>query len=249
MSKEVAKKQKQEVVVAPEAVGSWGSENLDSKDMIVPKLLVMQGMSKLVTDGVAMVGQIRESIEGNLLGGIVKPKEMQPIEVIFFGSFKTWVVYENENGMDQYKGTVPFSVENQDWQLNEVVDGVAVRRDKTLNFYCLTVADIKAGMVFPYVVSFRRTSMPAGKKLATIAKKLSAFNKPMAYKVFNLGVEMKENDKGKFFVPTIEATRDSTEAELKEAYKWHLTMKSASVKVDDSDLKAEVDTNDEGIEF
>jgi hypothetical protein len=144
--KEAAPKETKALSVAPEAAmpatqaqdAAWGSEGLSNSDILVPKLLVMQGLSKLVSEGLANVGQIRDSLEGNLFGGMVKPKENpQAMEVIPFSTFRTWVIFEKRNGKDEYVKTVPITPENEAWPINEVVGGVEVRRDKCLNFYVL----------------------------------------------------------------------------------------------------------------
>lgn len=243
MAKATAAAKTKAVTEAPKAnlpaipESAWGSEGLNNSDILVPKLLVMQGLSELVSTGAASVGQIRDSINGELLGGMVKPRDMQPVEVIPFSSFKTWVIFERVNDKDEYVKTLPITPENEAWPIEEVVNGVQIRRDKCLNFYVLLVSEVKAGTAFPFLISFRRTSMRGGKKLATIAAKLRAFNKPLATKVINLGVLAEENDKGKYFVLDVNQGRDSTQVELGAAYQWHKALKTTNVRVDDSDLK------------
>jgi hypothetical protein len=253
--------EEERAVAAPQAAGlpavdnGWGGEGLSNSDIMVPKLLLMQGLSDLVADGTAIAGQIRDSLEGKLFGGVMKAKEAPTaMEVIPFSSFKTWVVFEKRNGKDEYVKTVPFTAENEGWAIEEVVGGVQVRRDKCLNFYVLRPEEIKEGAAFPYLVSFRRTSMPAGRKLATMAAKLRVFNQPIAMKVINLTASATENDKGKYFVYDLSSGRNSTAEEIVEAKKWHTTLKTANVKIDDSDLKAEASVSPrsasgEGIDF
>lgn len=214
--------------------GAWGSENVASSDLIIPKILATQGLSKLVSEGKATVGEIRDSLNGEKLGD-----KSTPVDIIAFSSFRTWVIFEKRNGKDEYVKTERITPENEGWAINEVVNGVEVRRDKCLNFYVLLPSEIESGMAFPYLVSLRRYGMQAGKKLSTFAAKLKAFNKPIAAKVFKLGVVKQENDKGVFFVFDVTAGRDSSAAELAEAHKWYKTVQTATVKHDDSDLKAE----------
>jgi hypothetical protein len=216
----------------------WGGEGLHGSDLLVPKMLLMQGLSKLVADGAASPGQIRDSLTGDLFGGKTG-KDVKPVEIIAFSSFRTWVIFEKKNGKDEYVKTIPITPENEGLAITEVVNGVEVRRDKCLNFYVLRPEDIKDGSAFPYLISFRRTSGRAGKKLATFAAKLRVFKKPLASKVMMLSVESMENDKGKFFGLDISQGRDSTPEEIKEAFQWHEALKTATVRVDDSDLKTE----------
>jgi hypothetical protein len=241
-NQEVEKKAEAAVPATVSEETAWGSEGIDGGDLLVPKILLMQGLSKFVTEGVANVGQIRDSLEAKLLGGAVGPSQPpQELELLAFGSFKTWVLFEKQGKKDKYVGTVPYTPENQGWPLEEVVNGISVRRDKCLNFYVLLTKDIAEGFAFPHCLSFRRTSMSAGKKLATLAAKARVFNKPLAGSTFKLTVAIKENEEGKFFVWDLAGGRNSTEAELQEAKKWHEATKSRAVKVDDSDIRTEPD--------
>lgn len=231
----VAAQETAKAVVAATPDSAWGSEGLSNSDILVSKILLMQGLSDLVADGKATPGQLRDSLAGDLLGD-----KASPCAIIPFSSFRTWVIFEKKNGKDEYVKTVPITPENEAWPINEIVGGVEVRRDKCLNFYVLKPSDIKDGLAFPFLVSFRRYGSMAGKKLTTFAAKLKAFKKPMAAKVFMLAVQTEENDKGKFFSFDITMDRDTTPAELAEAHKWYLTLQTATVRHDDSDLKEEV---------
>lgn len=219
---------------------AWGSEGVDNSDIIVPKLLVMQGLSQLVADGQASVGQIRDSLEGKLLGGWDASKKAPvPVEFIVFQSFKTWVEFQNLNGKDEFKAQYPMTPENMALPLEEMVGGIKIRRDKALNFYVLIPSEIAGGAAFPYLLTVRRTSYKAGKKLITTFAKLRSFKKPVAAKVMTLLVAQQENEKGKFFVFDVATGRDSTDAEMNEAYRWYKTFQTAKVTVDNSDLKTE----------
>jgi len=51
----------------------------------------------------------------------------------------------------------------------------------------------------------------------------------------------KENDKGKWYVPTVALGRKSTNEEVAAALQWYkqVTSKSASIKIDESDVAGE----------
>lgn len=221
---------------------AWGSEELGAGDFLVPKLLLMQGISEAVTNGDAQQGQVIDSITNDVVGGItnLKTQECKVLDLIAFQSFKTWVEFERDGDNWNYKSWYPMTKENANLETEEVVDGVTIRRDRCLNFYVIRPEQIAKGEAFPYVISFRRTSMKAGKKLATIAAQLRALgNKPLAFKHFELSVIALENDKGKFWGFDLKAGKNSTDAELNEAFKWYKTLQSADVKIDDKDLKTE----------
>lgn len=239
MAKAVAKKEEQTTDVALAPQRAWGSENLSNKDILVPKLLLMQGLSDLVMKGEASAGQICDSVTGEVMGG-VKGKEVTPVDFIAFNSFNTWVIFEETAaGEMEYVKTVSIDATNENWAYEEEVNGVQVRRDRCLNFYVLLPKEIVEGAAFPKIISFRRTSGKAGRKLVTFAAKLRAFNRAMATKVFTLTPAFQENDKGKFYVFDIGMGRDTSVKEQNAAFEWYEALKTATVKVDDSDLKGE----------
>jgi hypothetical protein len=98
----------------------------------------------------------------------------------------------------------------------------------------LIPSEIEKGEYLPYVLSFRNTSYSAGKKLMTLFKKLEAFKKPPASRVFSLSTFMKENDKGIFYVLDVAQKDGETPAHMmKAAYDWYKTVSAGAVKIDE----------------
>lgn len=221
--------------------GAWGSEGLESSDILVSKILLMQGQSKFVQRGDAAIGQLVDSVTGEVLGGVTnsKTKEITPIELIAFSSFKTLITSKKVGDKFEFMKVEPMGPDNVNLAPEEVVDGLTIRRDRCLNFYVLRPEDIKAGNAFPYLLSVRRTSYKAGRQITTMGQKLKAFKQPLAAKCIQLGVEFKENDQGAFWAFTASPGRVSTQEELKEAHRWYTAFKTQSVRHDDSDLKEE----------
>ena len=228
--KEVVKKEETTAALTVGASdGAWGSEDIGSDDITIPKILLMQPMSELVTDGIAKIGEFRSSLEKDKKLGDAET----PLEVITFGSFKTWIEFKD----GEYLATKKFTPENAELPLEEVAeDGAIITRDKVLNFYCLVPKDVTNNEAFPFVLSCRRTSYNAGKTIATHIKKLQMFKKPSAAKVFTLKSNKETNDKGTFFTIQVDVGRDSTKTELETAYEWYKLLAKSKVKVDDSDL-------------
>ena len=50
------------LAVADENLGDWGASPLSAKDIIIPRMLVMQPMSDMVTAGEAAFGEFRDSL-------------------------------------------------------------------------------------------------------------------------------------------------------------------------------------------
>lgn len=209
--------------------GAWGSEEISNEDIVIPKILLMQPMSELVTDGVARIGEYRDSLNTERVLG----SDKVPVELIIFGTFKTWIEFKD----GEYLATKRWEPSNADLAKEEIMeDGSVLSRDKVLNFYCLVPKDIAGGEPFPFVLACRRTSALAGRELNTHIKKLSMFKKPSAAKVFALTSYKETNDKGTFFVSTVKVLRDSTNEEQAAAYEWYKALAKSKVRIDESDL-------------
>jgi hypothetical protein len=206
----------------------------DSRDIVLPKILLMQGLSDLVAEGKAAMGEFRGSLDNNLLGG-----KDATIDVIPFYINKSWILLEKRGQKFEYTGQVPFSAANANWEWNATVEGKEVRRDQSINVYCVLPSEIQAGVFMPYLISFRRTSYTAGKKLVTIKEKLKMFNRPLASVVVSLGCHLEKNEQGSFYVFDVSQGRNTTEDEMLAVGPWFKLVKESSVKVDDSDLTKE----------
>jgi hypothetical protein len=56
---------------------------------------------------------------------------------------------------------------------------------------------------------------------------------PMPFKTYKIGAESRTNDKGTFFVFTVDKGRDTTDAELSHVTYWKELAAKGSVRVDD----------------
>lgn len=239
-TKEVAKVAAN-VPAVQSAEAAWGMEEINAGDIIMPKLLLMQGLSKLVTAGEANQGEIANSLTKEVLGGInnIKNKTCVDVEIVCFKAFKTWLEFDKVEGEWVYRKQYPMDASNVDLSQEETVNGVEIRRDRCLNYYVLLPKEIASGSALPYVVSFRRTSMQAGKKIASATtrwKALGAAN-AICHKTFMLTVIQKtKDDKNYWAYDVSEGNPVNAEAQA-ECKKWFTALQKMSVKIDDSDLK------------
>lgn len=213
--------------------GSWGAENTTASDLVIPKLLIMQGLSEFVTDEKiqARQGEIRDSLEGRLLA-----KVGEPLRVIPFYFYNTWVEFEERNGKFEFTGVTPRDHTNETAPMEWVDGGKKRRRDKTINCYVLVESELANGEFLPYLLSFSRTGFKTGKKLVTLVEKLKQFKLAPAHRVFELSTVKVQNDKGTWFGPEIQQVAETSAEHLTLAYKWYLTVSKGGVKVDNSDL-------------
>lgn len=225
----------------PMNVESALETHAEAKDLIIPKLLVMQGLSQAVSDGKAVLGEIRDSLDNKLFGAKEKTLEFIPLHF-----YKTWILFEEEKGKLEYKAQVPYTPANANWEWETIVDGKKVRRDQAINVYCVLPSEIKEGIFLPYIVSFRRTSYVTGKKLLTDREKMLIAKRKWHTKTFKLGSKQEKNDMGSYYIFTTEMGRDTKPEEIEAITPWLAMVTSQSLKVDDSDLVNENKTPTNG---
>ncbi len=201
---------------------AWGAgTHIDSKDIIIPKILLMQKMSDLVGNGKAKPGDFVNSLEGTVLG--------KTVDFIVLDTYKTIQIFEGND----YKQTVPFTAEEAAKPYDEVVGGIKIKRSHVTSFYVLLPRDIQMHVPFPMVISFKGTSAYTARKLSTMLLKLQMLNRPSAGAVFNLSCHEEKNDKGTYYVMDVSQTRDSTMDELVYAKQWYDTIKTKGAKIDE----------------
>ena len=234
--KEVAVKQESELIVATPRVEDWGAPEIGSQDILIPKILVMQGLSQFVADGVAQIGDFRDSVSGALLGNLTTPIRFIPVHID-----KTWVLSKKIGDRFKYQTMIPVTRDNEsmDWEYTDE-EGVLCRRDYTMTCYCLLPGDIESGLPMPYTISFRRTSMRAGKKLFTqmYIRNRQAGQVPPAV-IMELSAKREKNDQGTYMVLDVAPVKAASPLEINAAFDLYKTIQGGNVRVDHSDLEAE----------
>lgn len=225
--------------VAPE--GAWEApEQLSSHEILLPKLHLMQGMSKLVGAEKALMGDIVNSITAQKFGGKGKVVEIIPLMKLS----STWIVSDVVYAADgkaekKYKETVPVTAQNETlpWKESDKAGKVVLERDYTINFFVLMPGDI-AGL--PYMLSMRRTSLKAGKKIVNHFQKCQMDKcAPARYALKIDSEKMMKGDAAYYVLEVLADPRKTTADEYNLAYKWHTTLKTQKerIRVDESDLE------------
>jgi hypothetical protein len=215
MKKEVAKQESSELAQIGDA-HAWGNREVSAKNILVPKVLLMQSLSEAVSDkSIAAVGDMLYSLDDTVIGNYNKPVTFIPFHVEYI-----WIV--KHGGEFHHIDPVTASNENRPWE--EVVNGVAVQNVYCINIYAILAEDPS----LPVIIPFKSTSLKAGKKVVT---QMDFKNRAAGL----MSVKTK-NDKGTFAVYDVKEERNSTDAEIMAAFKWFQAVNAGAVKADDSDI-------------
>lgn len=223
----IVKAESKDVAEMAATSDAWGANEMTAQDIVIPKLLLMQGMSEQVSSGKAKLGDYVNSVTQEILGSVEKP-----IEIVPFMMEKFWV-HNKFNGkkwaFDFIERMTPQN-QSDSWEYTNA-KGEKCKRIYTYNFYVLV-----AGQALPLITSFSSTSAKAGKELATQMYTINALaKKAPASKVILLGGKIDKNDDGSYAVKSIKVARNTTDEELTEAFSWYTTIKGGGANVDTSD--------------
>lgn len=222
-------------LVSQEQMQQWTSPQVEAQDLVIPKILAMQGMSEAVTEGTAKFGEFRDSLSNRLIGSIEKPFEFIPVHCE-----KLWLVFDAGSKKSEFLRAEKMTKENENHDF-ESVNPETKKKEKwqrVYSFYVLLPEDIKNGGAMPHILSFKGTSYQAGKILFTQCYVINIqAGKTPASVVMKLTGSKQTNDLGTYVVMNAKPSRAATKEEVQEAFKWNQTIASRGVRVDDRDLK------------
>jgi len=214
-------------------LAEWGDTEVSSKDILIPRILCMQGLSDAVTEGKAKLGDLFENMNETVLGGIDSP-----IEFIPFKLERVWKIMDGKACV----GIVPVvsNPERPDYNENlsfeDVieVDGknTPIKRYRAMRFYALLPSELEEGGAIPYMLEFKSTSHKAGQKLATqmYTKNKMAGLSP-ASKTFFLHVRKESNDKGTYGVMDVKVGELSSQSHVVAALDWFKMLNTSDVEI------------------
>ena len=180
---------------------SFGFETVSQKDIKIPLIYIAQAMSKVCADGVANQGDIVENMENRVLGGKKGPAKLIP-----FYFQKSYQVQKEINGKKEFHAIEAYDKE-RDYE--EFRDGIKYFNYPCFNFFVLIYGDETRSK---YMLSFRggRNITSAGRPMLTQLLNGVQRGVPPFANVYDVGVKMVENEKGKWFVFTANPDRSVT---------------------------------------
>lgn len=217
---------------------AYGVEGISQSDIMLPKLLIMQKMSKLLDhpDIKAKEGDIVDSLTKQVVAS------GDYVEIIPLFMKKFWRVIEGV-GQNQVVRRYPVDADNFNWAYEDVnpETKIPLKRHIEVDWHVILPKDIDAGAL-PCVVTFKKTSMPASKKLAIFTVMAAQMKLPACSFVYKLKTVKQSNEHGSYCVFEIGDRRKSNEVELSTAMNWYKTLNSVGHTVDDTDAIAAEET-------
>jgi len=207
MSKEVVKKQSQEMIEAEDKALGFGA-NISAEDVVLPRIELTQALSPSVQDGTHKQGQM----VNNLTKEVIADPTITP--VYMFKHAIKWRPRTEGGGM-VYK-TMDFKNPDviKDLQWNGDVKPVD---DVYINEVCKV-----EGQDMPLVASFTKTSLKAGQDLITMV----AFDKSPWNHKYTLVPVLKKFTQGQAYVFTVKRGAATTAEEQAAARELAKQMKS-----------------------
>jgi|DEB0MinimDraft_10_1074344.scaffolds.fasta_scaffold70193_2 hypothetical protein len=176
---------------------------VSANDIELPRIFAMQPQSPQVVDGDAKMGDFVSNMDNKVLGSIDKPMEFIPLSM-----YKVWHVFDSNGDLKEIE---PFNAMNA----NRPYQDNGLTYSLVMNFYVLL-----PGEPLPFILGFKKTSLRAGKALATQILINQKMGKPPYGKVIKLTGKKEKNDKGTFIRLGIIASRDIKKSEEKEVLEW-----------------------------
>jgi len=188
---------------------AFGFETVTTKDIKIPLIYVAQNMSDIVSEGTARPGDIVENLEKRVLGTKEKPAQVIP-----FYFQKTYQVKKLINGKKEFFANEPYTKE---LPFEEHKDGETYYNYPSYNFFVLIAGD---DTYTRYILSFRgsRNISSGGRPMLSQLMQNYQVKRAPYEQVFDIGVKLVENEKGKWFVLTATQNKQVLPADKAKEY-------------------------------
>lgn len=229
-------------------------------DIIIPKVLLMQGMSDFVMTRKAQLGDIVRSTNVEKLGDPEHPFAFIPLSQ----PESQWVIEVKPPGSDKFKYVRQMKRDSTnsglDWTFHADKDGNEVpagtpnslpgKRVQRLSFFALLPGDVAADQaerakadrgelpdfskaLTPVLIGMRSFSFPAGKEVVTFFSQAASFKQPAWKYTLQVGCKVKTNEKGTFWHFTVDRSKPQPVAKelLPQVEYWAQIVKNAAGKL------------------
>jgi len=228
---------------------SWADEVVNTEDIVLPRILLMQALSPLVAEKeMAEPGDIVKSTTEEVVA-----KKGTPLRIVPISQFKTWRKEKKVDGKWKFAAQEAFTPANatRGWEEFEEVDPKDGKKAffkwvRCFNFYVNLKQDLELAVkgesaALPCLISFKSTSYDTGKKIysgiaegMTMKSPKNPKGLPAFSREYALSASKKVGDKGTYYVFDIVQGKLIPDSERQVASKWYSTVKKSSVKVHDA---------------
>lgn len=225
------------------ATEAWGSEGTSSQDLLIPRIQLMHDISDLVKKGRATPGTLVHSVTNEMLADKGIRLEFIPIM-----TYREWEINDvDAKGRENYRNRIPMTAANENLPYEDLDEqGKPIRRVRTLNFFTIVADRLEE---FPFLLSFKKSNLKAGKQLSTHFQMSGMKKVPPASQVFTLHSSEKTYEGYTFWVLNVEPKRPSSAIEIATARKWYEVLKTAKVKVEEEAGSQDFNEADMGPRF
>jgi hypothetical protein len=225
---------------------SWAEETINTEDIVLPRILLMQALSPLVAEKeMAEPGDIVKSTTEEVVAAKGSLLRIVPIT-----SFKTWRKEKKVDGKWKFYDQEDYTpaTANRGWEEFEDMDPKTNKKEtfkwvRCFNFYVNLKSDLEAAVkgesaALPCLVSFKSTSFDTGKKIysgiaegMTMKSPKNPKGLPAFSREYSLSSKKTVGDKGTFYTFEVIQGKLIPDEERAIANKWYSTVKKSSVKV------------------
>lgn len=266
------KEETKALAVAPtqteiQAAEAAQSQEVVASDVLIPRLLLMQGISPLVATRKAQIGDFIRSTTGEKLGDPEHPVDIVPISMV-----NTWINFETAKSAGTqkpaFRGIEPRNATNEllPWEF-EGQGGQEMFRRKAISLYALVPADVAKydkeieramasgeapdlnSTVLPVIITFQSTSFKhAGRKCASFFNNVRANAAKLRGKmdiapfqyILTLKAIEEKSGTNSWWCYDFESPKSLKDPKIREeAARWSLILKSQKIRTDDAGVEAE----------
>lgn len=211
--------QESKTITTPVDMNEWGDVVVESKDLMLPRLMLQQAVSDMVKERLAKDGDYFNTLTNEIQSVDGKIKVL-PFYV------RQYFRIEKYNGRKfEFDSIVPYDGKPRPFE--EMIGADKFKNLHVYEYFCLTE---EGGL--PVSLGFKSTSHKTGKRLFNmmyIANK--QLNKPPANNWIELGSTTQEKEGDKYKVIDYKTDRVATKEELTECLTWIKTIKETNVAI------------------
>ncbi len=206
--------------------------DFDTSDILIPKILLMQGPSKLVAEGKAAQGDMVNSVTNEKLGDKTKGITFAPLS-----TYKTMTVMRDKDGMYIYDRTEPWTSAHASKPFEETLNGTKYKNYPTLNFFVMLESELKKANTMPCLISFKSTSLKAGKKMINHFASAADIGQKPCSGMLTLTCKLESGKKGPYHCLDISFSGNTPAEYGPKLLRWESILKQTAVKVDNTEEK------------